>query len=90
MRTVRSVRPQPLDRRYNPRTRVRDRAIALIMGREQACVIRDRSDSGLRLVFPKAVELEAQFRFVDHIADRSRLVSLVWTDGRQAGVTFMD
>lgn len=52
------------------------------------CIIRDRSDSGLRLVFKSRVALDPSFQIVAESLEVSRTVRLVWMDERQAGVTF--
>lgn len=52
------------------------------------CVIRDRSETGARLVFRTGLALPTGFELMERHRSTSRLVRLVWSDDRQAGVTW--
>lgn len=75
-----------LDRRIHARSLTDERATALLARGEVACVVRDRSAGGARLVFKSPVDLEPAFQLRSGAV--SRPVEVIWSDRRQAGVRF--
>ena len=84
------ARPDPPDRRYNPRcvTNIRG-VVRLPDGTTESCLVRDVSSGGCRLVFQRTIALPAEFELVIGEGGRARPVRLVWFEGRQAGVAKM-
>ena len=75
-----------LDRRIHSRSLTDERATALLTRGEVACVVRDRSSGGARLVFKSPTELDAAFQL--RTGAVSRPVEVIGADTRQAGVRF--
>lgn len=74
-----------LNRRVHPRSLTDVRAtVELAEDISLACVIRDRSDGGARLVFVQACGLPPTFRL--RVLQQVSNAELIWSDGRQAGV----
>lgn len=82
----RRAKPDPLDRRLNPRVRTDERATIELDGARIVCAIRDRSPGGARLVLKGRHSLPTTFWLV-RAADLKRVKAhLIWTDGLTAGV----
>ena len=75
-----------LDRRIHTRSLTDERGVAVLGKGEVACVVRDRSAGGARLVFKAPLELDAAFQL--RTGAVSRRVEVIWSDKRQAGVRF--
>ena len=75
-----------LDRRIHARSLTDERAVAVLARGEVACVVRDRSPGGARLVFKSPLELDPAFQL--RTGATSRPVEVIWSDKRQAGVRF--
>lgn len=75
-----------LNRRIHPRSLTDERGTVLSPDGAIACVVRDRSLGGARVVTAAPVKLAPFFelRTARAIYD----VELIWSDGRQAGVRF--
>lgn len=81
------ARPDPPDRRYNPRCVTNIRAVARLPdGTAEPCLVRDVSRGGSRLVFQRTIPLPTEFDLVVGDHGRARRVRLVWFEGRQAGI----
>ena len=77
-----------LNRRIHPRSLTDERAEIAIFDHRLACVVRDRSHGGARLVFRRSgPALPSRFALVTNLGERA--VELVWFDGLQAGVRFL-
>ena len=83
------ARPDPLDRRYRRRVATRVRGSVHVGGRDIACIVRDRSRGGRRIVFEQDVDLEPTFLFAESGTHTPKQVRLIWTDGRQAGISIV-
>ena len=77
-----------LNRRIHPRSLTDERADLLDGDQTHRCVVRDRSQGGARLVFRQAVSLSQLAVLVARGTTRS--IEVIWSDGRQAGVRFVD
>ena len=76
-----------LNRRIHPRSLTDQRAEVVLHDCRVACVIRDRSIGGARLVFRHATALPGAFELDEGSLCHS--VELVWFDGVQAGVRLL-
>lgn len=90
MRKYTPSKPDPLNRRIHPRTQTEVRAVARLPDLDVACVIRDRSLGGARLVTTSGHTLPEIFDLVETRSGTSRRVQLIWVDRRQAGVRFAE
>ena len=84
-------KPDGLNRRVHPRTQTDVRAFIKTEAAAQACVIRDRSVGGARLV--TTVDFSpstAIFDLVEEASGASKRVQLIWADRRQLGVRYLD
>jgi c-di-GMP-binding flagellar brake protein YcgR len=54
------------------------------------CTIWDISDTGARIAFQKPAEIPLQFELQIPTEDASAQVRLIWSNGREYGVAFMD
>lgn len=86
MGTYARSRPDPLDRRISTRSQTDLRAVIRLPDGEVACVIRDRSLGGARLVLAVDRALPPTFELVELKSGKVRAAELIWTDARQAGV----
>lgn len=76
-----------LSRRIHPRSLTDQRAQVELEASQIACVIRDRSAGGARLVFRRPVSLPPAFALREKVS--AQAVELIWFDGVQAGVKFL-
>ncbi len=81
------ARPDAPDRRFNPRclTNVRGQII-LSDGGRRACLVRDMSAGGARLILDEALHLPQVLQLVIGQNGRPRSVRVVWFEGRQVGI----
>ena len=77
-----------LNRRIHSRSLTDERAEVVLPVGRLACVVRDRSSGGARLVFRSRTDLPASFTLSARLG--SRTVRLIWFDGVQAGVRYED
>jgi hypothetical protein len=71
------------------RERLSVRAKAVLGGERIACVIRDRSEGGARLVFAEELQLPPSFLLVEEVNGVRREVKLIWAAKTEAGVAFV-
>lgn len=81
------ARPDPPDRRFNPRcvTNVRGQII-LPDGNRHPCLVRDISLDGARLVLDRPLDLSHEFSLAVGARGRPYPVRLVWFHDRQVGI----
>jgi hypothetical protein len=70
------------------RERLSVRAKVVLDGERIACVIRDKSEGGARLVFAEALQLPPNFLLVEEVNGVRRPVRLIWAAKTEAGVAF--
>jgi hypothetical protein len=78
-----------LDRRMSRRERLSVRAKAVVDDERVACVIRDRSEGGARLVFAEERRLPPRFLLVEEVNGVRREVKLIWAAKTECGVAFV-
>ena len=75
----------PADQRASPRLPCSDVVVVRLIGERCACIVQDRSDSGMCLDFGAPRHLDPSF-VVELSKDQHLIVHVVWTRGARAGV----
>lgn len=84
-----------MDRSVRKKTRGRDRQTTFRFGRvisgrgeEHACILRDLSDSGARVVFEGEPGLQPTVMLKIELTGETRRAKVVWQKAREAGLSF--
>ena len=82
------ARPDPPDRRFTRRKTTEMRAEIVFDDARIACIVRDVSTGGARLILAEAVDLPPEFKLLQGKGRRMRFARLVWIDGREIGAAW--
>ena len=83
------AKPDPPDRRFTRRKTTAMRAEIVFDDARIACIVRDVSVGGARLILAEATDLPPEFTLTQGKGRRPRFARLVWIDDRQVGAAWL-